>query len=505
MASLELPGLLKAKNCLPVAVGYRPMQSFAPLTSYGALDDYTRGALSTIDRDGVPENFGATGAKLFRIQGGTWTNVSRAGNYTLGAESRWEAAVFSSPATGRRPQVLFTCFDEPVQYYDIGTSALFANITAAVANPGGAGAGAPRARHIAVVGDHVHLAYTYDQTDEKVPNRTWHCALGNGTSWPVPGTDAATSVQSGNTILKGDGGDIVGIVGGRRYGLWLQQRALWRGDYVGGQIPYQYDRIEDAGGMAFPGMYVSAGQLVLYYGDQGFMLFNGTTAKPVGRDVVDEWFAADFAADYAHRVSAVADPARPIMHLGYTGVGHDSAGTPNRILHYNWLHNRFSYSEMAHDYLSLVVNPGPDMNIDLEPGDQPDLQEGTWDELLASKRQLGGFNFAHNLGTLNGEALTAVLETPDLELSPGRFSLLKEGRPLVTRATNVSMYVVGMKNRAQQPDVDVGWSAGAVMDEEGKCSLRKNARYHRLRTEISAGWTGDAIGADLDFVPTSRR
>lgn len=487
--TLGAPGLYGAKNTLPRGIGYGPMPSLSRLASYGSLGARVRGAMHLTDYDGAVHNFAGDATNLEKIEAGSWADVSQAGNYTLGANSRWEFAAFTSQAVGRLPMVIATCYDEAVQEYTVGLSTLFADLSAA----------APHARHCAVIGQQLHLGYTSDPVDGKVSNRAWWSVLGNAASWPTPGSDAAVSAQSDTNELFGDGGEITAIIGGSEYGVYFQERAVWRADYVGGDVMYAFRRMESQRGLMVPGLAVAFGRNILYFADDGWYVFDGVGSRAVGKDVCDDWFRRDFQFEFRSRVSTMVDPDAPIIHIGYTGVGHQN-GVPNHVLHYNYLRDSFSWSEIEHDYLCSVVNPGPSMSMDRSPSPVPDELADSWDDVQTATRVAGAFDSGHYLATLSGSALAAEFETGDFELAPGRRSNLQSVRPIVTGGT-ATVAVAGTATRAEVPS----FGSSVALDSTGKANMRKGARYHRLKLGVGSGWMGDAIAMDCEFSPAGLR
>ena len=65
------------------------------------------------------------------------------------------------------------------------------------------------------------------------------------------------------------------------------------------------------------------------------------------REVIDQTFLSDVDTDLFHRVSAVSDPDTQRIWVMYPGQGHNAAGTPNKVLIYDWTLNRFSHGELG--------------------------------------------------------------------------------------------------------------------------------------------------------------
>lgn len=494
LAQLEIPGLRDARNCVPRAIGYGPMGSLLEIGDFGALVGAARcrGSIQILDSSGAPVNFAGTGTTLEIITSGAWTDVSKAGGYTLAAASRWEKEVYYSNSTGRKPLILYTCLDHPIQAYEVGTSALFANLAAA----------APLARHIGVIASHVVVGNLIDATDGPVPNRIHYPAIGNASSWPPPGSTAATSAQSGFQTLVGNFGAITGVIGGSTWGAICQEKCINRADYVGGSRVFEVTRPETGRGLAVPGLAIPTTVGLLYFGGDGWWLFDGSKSDSVGKDGIDAWFTREFHQNFRDRVSWVIDPNLPVVHIGFTGIGNVD-GQPNKVLSWNWLRGSWAHQDVEHDQLCLVVNPGPNRDMDRLPSPDPDMLTGSWDDIETASLVAGGFLPTHRIADFSGPALAAHFETSDLELNPGRRALMQFARPIVTRGTP-RMAVAAMKLRSEA-DVAVPFGTSVGVDEDNKAILRADGRYHAVSLDLAAGWTGDALALDLDYTPTSLR
>lgn len=490
LPTLEAPGLHRATNCFPRLRGKGPVRGLEALSSYGALTARARGAITLADVDGDPENFAGDATKLYRITGGAITDASKVGGYTAGG--RWEFAIFASEATGRKPVVVATDYTDPIQAFELGTSTDFDDLTAALADPDGAVAGAPRARHIATVGPRLFTGYTFDDTDGLVPNRVWWGAIGNPRSFPVPETETAINVGSDYEVLQGDGGEITRICAAADVGAIFQEHAVWRADYVGGSEIYSLRRVESVRGCIVPHMAVPFGNRVLYLSEEGWFIFNYDGSIAVGKDKIDDTFWADFQWDHRLRMSYLVDSRATRILVGYTGVGH-TGGRPNRILVYDWALNEFGLIELEHECLTRVRNPGPNLSIDALPDDVPDDQIGSWDDVVEGLGMPGAYSTAHELSTFTGTTLAAEIETADLELHPGRRSLLTSVRPIVTDGTPT---IAVAPKRHQQ--TALAWGSEYGLNEHGECSPLVDARYHRLRLSIAEGWTGDSLALDIE-------
>lgn len=105
---------------------------------------------------------------------------------------------------------------------------------------------------------------------------------------------------------------------------------------------------------------------------------------------------------------------------------------------------------------------------------------------------LGAFDTDNKAGFFDGDVMAGVIETQELELSAGQTTLLNAFRPLVDGGTVTAQ--VGTRDR--QSDV---YSYGSVLSlsSSGRFTCRENARFHRIRLNLSSLWT-HAIGIQIN-------
>ena len=489
--------LLVAKNVVPRGVGYGPFNAFAS-GSYGSLTARARGGIAVISRLGTPHTFAGDVSKLYQLSSftgsgtpGTMTDVSEASGYSLTGSSRWEFVYFSNT-------VYAVCPDQEIQYFDLQSSTTFDEI---------AGAGfkktIPRGRHVGIIGAHMVIGDTYHGDDGgRVSDQIWWPAINNPRSWPTPGTDAATSAQSGKQKLEGEGGFVQAVASGAEVGAIFQEHRIWRMQYVGGDAQFQLDAVETRRGLMIPGLAVPYGREVLFYAEDGWYVFDYTQSIPVGEDVINRTFATDLDTAYLDRVSWANIPETPITVILYPGSG-NSSGTPNKILFWNWVTRQFSTAEPGSlELITHVIPPVASLDADPQTEDidvvDPTLSLDDRASVFGA-RTLAAYNTSNTLGVFTGAALEGVIEMGDLELGgEGRRSLVNGVRP----------HVKGIKATTQIAPLDfandaVTYGPVSAQARDGECKHRVDARYHRIRTTLPAGFT-DAIGVDVDARPTGR-
>ena len=141
-------GAITCKNCLPLSDSYTQWPSLSEFST--AMDAPVNGAIWLQDKQNTFFNFAGTynetagQSKLYQLDANlNWNDVSKAGGYTSFED--WEFAKFG-------PRVIATNNNDPVQYFDLASSSLFADL------PGSP----PKGQRIAVVRDFVVIGDLLD-------------------------------------------------------------------------------------------------------------------------------------------------------------------------------------------------------------------------------------------------------------------------------------------------------------------------------------------------------
>lgn len=508
LAKLANDGLSVAKNTVPVVGGYSGFNALANASIFTALSERARGAIAGIDTAGNPFNFVGTESKLYRLQEST-DDVTRVlgGAYTVGGEGYWEFGLFQKTIIAvngsNRPQ--YFTLDDSTDFKELGNPDLTATV-------------APIAKHIGVIGTFVVLGNTTND-----PGEIHWSAVNDPFNWPTPGTEVAVTVQSDRQLLFGPGGAVQRVVSGAEVGAIFQERAIWRAEYRGGDAVFELNRVEPDRGLLIPSIAVPFGRQVFYLAEDGFYVFDYTSSTPIGRGIVDETFLADIDTSLFHRVSAVSDPDTQRIWILYPGAGHDTAGTPNKILIYDWGLNRWSHGEITAEWLTQSVHHAvtldlPDPGTESDPdaaGDSVEFPEGGVDGVSGTTTfplgpfdnrvaapgalRLGAWSTTHFLQQFTGAGLAAVLETGRRELVPGSRSLVSSARVMVD-AVNPTVSVSGVR---RTNDTDF-FTRPTRIDEDGDAPLRKDGRFHSFRLNLGSGFS-DALWMDVRCQRSGRR
>ncbi len=449
----------------------------AAVTISPTLDARCQGAASVNDKDGNVYIYAGDTAKLYVNDQNSWTDVSKAGSpaYAVGADEFWEFAKWGEKVIA--VSGVNTAATNNPQIITMGGTA-FADLSGTP----------PQARHIAVVRDFVVLGNTWDSGGGLVPHQVWWSGINDETTWTP---SAAT--QADKQPLQGNGGWVQRVVGGE-YGVVFQERSIWRMTYVGLPVVFQFDEIAPGVGTPAPGSVAQWGDLIFFLGQDGFRVVeNGSTTRPIGDQKVDQTVLDDLDSSAKDQVTATIDPVNKYYLCAYVGSG--ATGTfPNRIMAYHWPTGRWSLIEQDVALLMQAATAGYTLDtLDTVSTSLDALTESldsrAW---MGGALQLGAFDSSHQLGFFSGSNMAATLETKEFELKSGLRSMISRVRPMVDGGSaNVEM---GARN-AQTGTTT--YQATATAQTYGGIPVRAEARFHRIRANVSGAFT-NAFGVDVE-------
>jgi hypothetical protein len=462
-------GATVAQNVLPFGNTYKPFPSLTALSS-NAMGSACLGAYSSRDSATNPFNFSGDTTKLWKLTSGTLTNVSQAGNYTTAATEKWNFTRFNN-------YIIATNFTNNVQKFDIENDTLFSDLSAT----------APKGRHICVVRDFVVLGNINDTVDGLVPNRVAWSAIGNPSGAWTPSATTQADIQD----LPGEGGWVMNVIGGE-YGVVFREHSIVRMNYVGSPLIFQFDEIEGASGTPASRSVVKFGRgnNIFYLGRDGFYIFDGQQSNPIGVHQIDKTFYADVNQSYFENIVSCVDEINSIVLMAYPSLA-STSGVCDKIIMYNYAPNatvRWSFATISTEYIFSSLAEGYTMdgldavntNLDLIT---PNLDSRIW---TGGASYLSAFNTSHYLSTFTGTALTAVIETGEMEINAGMKTRLKEVKPMIEGAP-IADITVRIGTRDEGGDT-VTWSSSITNNSAGNYPCRTNANYHRLRTTIANGF-----------------
>lgn len=461
--------LEEAENCVPYLQSYGPFPE--PVAYSAAADSVARGAYSTKDLSGNVFTVVATAGALYKESSTALNDISRTASYTTANDGPlWEFETFGNT-------VLAANGADAMQVYTIGTSSQFLDQSAS--------ASAPLARHIAVVRDFLFTGH-----QPTLENRVQWSRINNPLRFGVsqrfqsdfqdlPGTD--------QIIKKVTGGDFAAI---------LTNTSVWRATYVGAPIIFRFDEVARNVGCFASGSVARYQNMTFFLSDSGMFVFDGQQCMPIGSEQVDQTILAEINIAYLNRLSATIDPVNRLYLMAYPSTA-STDGTANRIAIYSWEKQRWTFVSESIDVLFNHMTGG----YTLEGLDALGSLESLAFSLDSSAWQ-GGLSALscvdsnHKISRFTGAAKTARFITGEAELVTDARAFVRSLRPLVQgNASTVVNIQVGGRDRLID---DVSWTNASTMNATGTCPVRSNARYHRLRLEVSGGFDR-VMGSEVEF------
>jgi hypothetical protein len=271
--------------------------------------------------------FAATRTGIYKLNtAGVWVDVSGA-VYTTALDGYWEFCQFGE-------YIIATNYADAVQVYQLDVSLTFANL----------GGSPPKAKHVAVIEPGFVVLGHLDVAGTVYPNGIQWSAYNNHANWPTPGTSAAGAVQSDRNILPIGGWvqRIVGPVGGASGAIFMDA-AIFRMEYSAPPLVFRFIGTVTSRGCMAPFSVVCVGvknsqTVALFFGDDGFHAFDGTSTQPIGQNKVDQYALGLFSRSYQARICAQIDPTRNLV----LWMLPDQSGDSTRLIAFNWDLSAFS-------------------------------------------------------------------------------------------------------------------------------------------------------------------
>jgi hypothetical protein len=491
-------GLLRAENAIPYGAQYRGFPGWRALTLPGATgaDARVRGSIAGTKSDGTPYHFAGDVEKLYELRATGLVNVSAPGSpaYSLASRDLWcftqyGDTVIACGGLGQKPQGFL-----------MGTHTSFTSIDnpAAPGSGGFSGSGtAPTGRYPWVIGKQLFIANL--SADENA----MHWSVNeNPNGWPAPGSGAAVSGLSDTVSLGGGGTRIQAIRGYGEVGGILKDESLWRADFVGGDVFWEFRQMVEGVGLLIPNLAIPFEGQVLFCSEHGWKLWAyGSEIVPVGDSVIDRWFRNNYDPLYPERFSWAVDQDESLAYVLYVGSG-NVGGEPNRMLVYHWPTRQFATIEAPGiEHVSNAFQPTMTITVDTMTQTPIDSLQGSPDDETGApqKVHLAGYEIAsHDIGLFDGALAEATLETGDVSHAPGERATVGVVRPMVdTDEYHAARVTVGVRSSRT---ASIAYSSEEIQKNDGECYFRQDGRYHRYRVRVPSGAVDiQAMGLEVDF------
>lgn len=452
--------LTVCRNVYPGPNGYRPLKQFVP-TSGGTLPAPSLGADSFTSPQGMSSIIAGTQTGLYRAQLSGWKQIGS--GYGTQADGRWRFAQFGGLA-------IATNGSDPIAKIDLTSF-----VTALL------GGSPPKAKLLAVVKDFLVGGVLNGDTQ----TLGWS-GINDAEFWTFGQN------QSDYQIMP-SGGDINGLFGGE-YGLVLQRSRISRMTYVGDNLVFQFDEISSNVGCATPNSVAQWGALGFFLSDTGFMMWDGSSLRPIGQERIDRTFLSMYAHTSLARMTTAIDPINNIV----------AWSMQDRTFIYNWSLDRWSMTDQA----ITTLFSGVSRDIALDELDQPfPILDGvpySFDDpyFKGGDPRFYVLDNQNRLGTLTGDTMQVEFGGAKMELAEGREARIQIVRPIsdVEYGINLTVKTSARLGAAQDASMYFGIS------DSGDIMVRDRGRFAQIDMTLDAGANfGFMQGVDLVLARGAKR
>lgn len=459
-ADLNRPGLITAKNVLPMEDGFAP---FKPLdTSFATLPAQAEGA----------------GFAFYNSFGHIYVHTPAAGNVYSSIDG---AAFTARSASTINGHVSFAQFDDlmlmastqDVPYaHTIGSTS---NLSVLSASPT-----LPKAGAIGVVNRFVVIGNLNDGTFRG--NLLRWSAIDNPSNWPVANSATAIATQAGEQELNAAFGNVNAIHGGDQQAIILQRNAVVRMTYIGPPAVFQFDTIDKTHGSRGPRSSIRVGNIVYFISDSGFCRTDGVSVERIGIGKVDRYFLSTYKEPDEWVANCGYDPTTGLIYFGYST--NTSSFDIDRVIIYNPANNQFTF---ANQDMETFVTPIPDGTTTSIP------------YLLGFGNQASPV-----LGMFQGTPGTAILESSDFEPNPGGRGFVSGIKPNVEGIGLSPTVGIRVGYRDSLTASPTYTATTTPTSATGFSDFRVDAKYARAEVNI-VGNFDKATGFVANAAPSSGR
>lgn len=495
---VEMTGLEVANNIIPVVDGYiqlRDVNNFSATVSSTATISWVLGAKSVYAYTGEVYNYAGNGADLFQLAAGSWTKFTRTATssasstniavpYNSVAEDYWEFEQFNDILVASN-------YSDLPQYITVGATTVFKNLTDSI-----------RFRTMAVVKNFMVAGNIYDIATSAVhPTRVQWSAFDSviGSANWTP----SSITQSDYQDLGANAGRIQKVVGGE-YGVIVTANGIFRLTYIGSPFTFQVDHVLPEIGTAYPRSVCNYGEHVFFLSHGGFIsVSNGTTPQHIGRNKVDNHILGQVDLSYYTNVIGSVDQENKLIYWIYPDPT-ANAGLPNKSVIFDMKSGKWTSADITawyiYDAMSSYIaldemtagSSYPDIDLMTISLDSPFWKGGS--------RFLGLFSSDKRLGSFNGSAMVATVETGEMTSAPMMRSFVREVRPFVDGGSGISSRI-GYRDGQEST---IAYTAYANLNSYGVCPHRVSSRFIRAGLKVTGGFTR-LVGFEIDASVEGRR
>lgn len=465
------PEVLTAVSAVPTQRGYKTPPGGVDLGG-AQFSGTSTGAAFLTGLDGTSRTFIGTSTYIYEYVSSSWTDRSRAGNYSSGS-ARWRFAQFGATSLAINKSTVLQS----------STSGAFANV-----------ANSPKAACMEVVEGFVILGDTDDiglgitgGPNSDQGHRWWCSQLFNptGTWAPAPSTQATTG------LLVDTPGKIVQLRRLGQFCIAYKFSSIYVGAYTKDDAVWTWRCVSTSIGTSAPDSVVSVGREHYFIGDSDIYVFNGQDVKPIGAGV-KEWFFNRLTRAYASNILSLHDRTAKLIYWFYPS---DGTGTLKSVLVYHYDTGRFGAFDLSlsdvvetvtgtitYDSLGSIYSTYDSLpNI---PYDSPFWNAGS--PVLA---YLSSTNY---LTSLSG-ALSSMTMTTGWFGAESAASLCTKVRPRMrSEPTSGSLTSFSLDVLGETPE-----TRGSSVYSRGRFDVLQSARFHKFALTLNGSCEIEAISPTL--------
>lgn len=465
-ADVTTPGLIsECSNLVPYQNGMEAAPSPSTPANTPVLPAACLGAAVVAKLDDTRRIIAGTATKLYELSAGAWVDVSRAGNYNGGADTRWSITQFGDA----------TIAANRADTIQRSTSGAFADI-----------ATAPKAEIVFTVGAFV-MALNLNDGIEKPDG--WACSAAyDDTSWTPSLATQATAGRLVATAGRLTAGARMG-----EYAVAYKQRSIYLGQYVGAPTVWNWIQVPggDAGCVGKEAI-CDIGGAHFFVGDDNMWIFDGTRPIAVADGTVRQWFYDHCNPQYRYRTICTFDRQKNLVWVFFPS---NSSSTPDSAIVYHIVGKRWGIANRAIEAALNYVAPG--VTIDGLPGYSATidgLAPYSFDSQfwLAGGRSMAFFDTTHQLQSLTGVSVGASMTTGEVgdDFTVSTLNGIRLRYALAPSNATAQVYC--------QQNSGIGFTpsgTGVVLD--GKFDVRATARWHKATFTFTGAVKVTHMDADL--------
>ena len=456
-----------ANNVYYAGNTYKRFPSLVDYSSNTTSTD-SKGAGSFRDNSNTVYNFVGTRTNLYQLASGAFTSRKASLNGT--DTDFWTFTQFGE-------YVIASNGVDAVQYYLMGTSTNFANLTA-IQTAGTC----PVFRVSGVVRDFLVVGNITGNT-----NRIQWSGINDITVW--------SGKQSDSQDLPGSGGQVVAITSGE-VGYVFRQNQIIRMDYVGGSVVFRLSVISPNRGAVYGRTVCQDNRQIFFYSDDGFYQINGDQVLPIGVEKVNRYFDLNLNKAYSDRICAAVDPFNQLAMWLFPSTSNktNTTGICDKIIIYNYVTQKWSLADCsASTIFSQFVGAYTVELMDIISQNLENINAALdTDYWSGGQMFLGGIDSDYKAAIFSGTDNECEVETAEIEPFPGMRANITGVRPIVDATATLTV-----KARERLADTESETSSVSMRDS-GINPVRKSGRYIRANVKVPSGTTfTHAQGIDL--------